>query len=188
MKNVRQTVSFAAFMLTQCPYSEEVRDLSSELFKIAKGTPEHEEKKVALLAKMTDENTAQLGVLGAELPHDPIEVSLSVGVFLFDVYRAAPKPANVNTPLGGMIYQKKLQDLAELFSKDEFEIPPHAVPMIREVLLDQNQWVKTVLSSWIDIKGEKPGRLEFTMAASGALYFNEILQLAVEAVYDPSLG
>jgi hypothetical protein len=187
MKKLVESKNFAAFLLTSCEYSPEIMAATKALSGKAPGSPEYESARNALLDLLSADAKKQLATFGASLPSDPVKVCMDLGNLLFDVCKSTIKP--VQTPLGQMIQQKKLQELAEIFGQDEFEIPEYAVPVIRQGLLDEASWAKVVVSAWAEVKDEfgETRKLYFTMKSNGALPFEEIMKSAAASVYNSEL-
>lgn len=187
MKNIKETKNFSAFMLTNCEFDQNIRTLSSQLAAVEdKNSEEAVRLKAEIVSAMTPDQKKQLANFGATLPYDGVSITLDLGSFLLDMYKNSCKV--VNSPLGQLVHQKRLGELADTFSQEEFEIPESAIETIRVSLFDEQSWSKCSITANAQVvNGDTTKSVYFQINSQGAAFFKEILKEASLAVYNNDL-
>ena len=172
MKNIKQTVKFPAYALVSEKIPDEVMNVLMNQEKLDK--EEVKKKAIELLPKKTKE---ALNKVGAELPNDPVDVTLSLGSFFFDMYMTTAKTPEA--PLARHVFQKKSMELASIVDQEEFALPDFAVGYIRSAMMEERDWKRANVS--VSVKsGEE--FLFIPVRSEAANYFSEIMNAAVQAV------
>jgi len=81
---------------------------------------------------------AGLDELGAEFPHETIEVRLTLGSFFYSLLCSQlPRPT---APLKIIAYNETIQSLAEKFNSSEFEVKPEELSSLRRIMDSDELW------------------------------------------------
>lgn len=149
MKNIEQTTQFPAFSII----SEKIDGVN-----------------------LSDKAKEGLASVGAESPNDLVNVTMTLGSFLFDIYICHTKAPEA--PLNLYLHNKKLAEFATDLSKGELVVPKEVLDVVKDVLSDKNKWESTNFATFTMVNGHKK---TIGMKAAGASYFNQILTAAIEA-------
>ena len=137
----------------------------------------------AIAELMTPELSEIVSGFGSKSPTDLVSVEVSLGTFLFDCYLAGVTVPN--TPMGKHIASKRSQELAQLFDKEEFELPDYASVAVRNTLTNDNLWAKILVTGFV-VKSDGT-KNPIPLSSTGASYYNQILSAAADLIYDPEL-
>lgn len=179
IQNISQTVPILAILfLKNRPDNAHIHDL--QVVASAKDKESAAELREKLKRELSPETLKECQRLGVELPCDPIEITVELGSFLFDIYInqvTEPEP-----PLLKTIWKKRNLYLADLFDKTEFKLEDlkFAIDPIKSTLLDSEKWKKVTITGWYKINDNK---YAISMNSVGILQFPKILEAAGEMFY-----
>lgn len=190
MENISQTVPLMANLFLRNKPSEQA---IPELEKLISNPLSEEEKETVrsqALSLLSPKTLAECEQLGVQLPTDYVDVTVTLGSFLFDLYLGAtPRP---EPPLLQTIWKKDNTRLAEICDRpiitlqDMKGLSPSGSPMrwynvIRQVLTTEDQWKRITISGTYSVKDQLRG---ISMNCVGVLSFNKIIEAAGELFYE----
>jgi len=100
--------------------------------------------------------------LGIQKASDTIDISLSLGSLIFDVYHTQKEMPKA--PLALERERAKRLALSEELDKDSFDVPPDVKEILERVLLDDEEWKKIAISTHYKV-GRETRMLQLNCAA-----------------------
>jgi len=190
VKNIKQTCKFPAFVLLTSELPDKAKKVQTEYVKwesAEKRTKaEIKVKRAEYLKALPPKIRTELKNFNVELPIDNVEVKLSLGSFLYDLYCINTPPPKA--PLALHVYQRKAMEYATILDNDEFGVPSDVMLAARQILSDDTKWEQSNFSVWIDLppekKGGEPRKNYITLKEIGVRCFTDVINAAVAAVYD----
>lgn len=178
VENVEQTLTVpASFFLNEIPEPNRVA-IGTYLTAVSSDEKQSEDVmeslKVAMMEGLQDESVKMLESLGAKLPSDMIDITMSLGSLLFDLWiESSEKPS---APIKVALYNKKNMEYAALLSAkgDDFAIPKDVLAAAKVVASDDEAWAKSQAMITIG----NGATLQVT--SKGAEMFGEVLTKLVE--------
>lgn len=202
-ENITESVRFPAYSLLKSEINAELKSLvfkvrsqrqTVEALKTSGAETAEHEKNLASFAEELSQGTPEsfhkeMEFYGIGSLADDIDVKMKLGSLLFDLYiHMSPEPAS---PLGKLVWKKKLMELAEMLDKPEGVVPEWACEPVTRALSDDSIWSKTQLTAWVEVPGPEgatePLKRFFPINPNGAAFFQKVLTAAAEALYNPSV-
>lgn len=141
---------------------------------MADATISKTEDVTALQSSLNPKVLSECLALGARLPTDMVEVTMSVGSLIFDLYQStAVQPT---APLAVALFSKRLQNLASSVLQDEFELEDRLLPQLRKPLEDESLWNVLDLTLSTEVNGQK---VFLRVNHNAAMYFPKVLEAAL---------
>jgi hypothetical protein len=181
IKNVTQTIKMTAMMIM--PSASAVNQSMLQKMKEYASAPE--DKKESVLAELIemypDKLKKDLEILGAKMPMDTVDTTLSLSSFLFDVYMSGIKPPLA--PLALKIHEKKILDLAEkMKGVDEFEVTEEMMSVLMDIMQDDEKWQTAKIH--VEVLAQNKEKLHIPLMHKVANLFPEVLEGAIKMVME----
>jgi hypothetical protein len=163
MKNIKESIKFDAYMLLSNNPPVEYMKLLEAYF-----INPNDETQAALKQAEPRWMTQEFEAMKIEA-HKPVNVTMTLGSVLFDLYIQATIKNEPKAPLAKVLYLNKRNDYGKLLSSDEFEIPQELRDLIKDTLLDDAKWDATNLSATLD------NGVELNIRAVGLQAYKQIM-------------
>jgi len=172
-KNIKQTVKINGNTLFSRGWATKE---NVECLKKAIENPTTQNKK-EFFSLIPDEYKVQFNQIGITLPTETIDITLTLGDFLFDIIvESIPKPT---APLKLAAYNKGIGDLAERLLAPEFELTESELEAVRKVMDDDVLWSK------VKVDAEINGGKTLALSQAGISIFDKVVQGAVNIFVPP---
>ena len=142
-----------------------------------------EECQEAIRSFFNDKFLEAVDSLGVRTHADHVDVRISPGSFVFDLYVGTYKPPQA--PLALALHQSKVQKMATDMEKDTIALTDDVLNVIRKPLEDERLWGATNLTGRITVNGET----KYLTLNSAAVSFypktmDTVLRLFGEGIFD----
>lgn len=183
VKNVIQTVTLPATFLVNGfdklnPETQKsLIQLAQERAEAAKsnvGTENDDFSVEYIRSELPEQMQKELDYYGVKLPIDTVALTMKLGDFLYHLYAGNFSP--LQAPLAIKRHEKKLQDLAEAMSQEEFTVSSDVVKIAADVMGDE-RWTKTPFGVIINVGGQDK---YIGVNSNGAMVFDQVINAAVE--------
>ena len=184
--NLTETIKVpASFLVDMKAVSDEVKKDLSAFIQLPETDENKASERTRIVALISPKVSGQLAAIGAQLPTDVIDLSMKLGDFLYSMYQSHVRPAQA--PLALKRHEKRLMELAEILSLDEFNVPPSIKEAIEPILMDESKWKETNFQAFVMVVDQegKPQPNYIGLTAMGAAFFSKILSAVVE-VFEPA--
>lgn len=182
MENIKQTARMPVWRILKSRTPDSLHKELNELAAAQHYTPEELERaRDDLACRLPVNQIRELDSFGVKLPTDSVDLTVSLGSFLFDMYCCAEKAPVA--PLARLVHQKKLMEVAPALSADVIKVPKDAIESIRKTLLDDKAWEAAIFVAvhTIPATGTTPEKsAEVILKTSAASSFGKIIQAAAE--------
>jgi len=184
IKNVTDSVKLAAWTILGKDLPAETKALMTDYlgFLRADNQDKAKESKDKLLQSLPKFATEELSKLQVELPTDIIEVHMSLGNILYDLW--AQTSQTPQAPLALELHKRKMSNYAATLDKEEFELPLEVQKSAQAILEVDDKWDKVSGTAWVYVKKEdstEPLKQYLTIGSRGISIFPKIINGLVSA-------
>lgn len=183
VKNITETIKVpVSFLVDMKDVSDDAKKALIDYVQMLDGE-EKSKKREELISMMPEKFLEEAKLLGASLPTDVIDLHMKLGDFLFMIFAHNFKP--VQAPLAIKRHEKRLGELADILSKDEFDVPEDVKKTVSSVMSDEEKWKESQFSAFIEVgEGDQKEVKYLGLTSMGANFFTKIINAAIEAVGD----
>jgi hypothetical protein len=176
VKNVIQTVTLPATFLVS-GFDQLNQETQKSLVQLAQdraaGANLEQPAIDSLRKSLPEQMQKELDNYGVELPIDTIALTMRLGDFLYHLYAGNFQP--LQAPLAIKRHEKKLQDLADALSQEEFEVPSDVVKIASDVMSGE-KWATTPFGVLIKVDSKDK---YIGVNHRGAMIFEDVINAAV---------
>ena len=183
-KNVTDSVKLAAWTVLGKDLPQETKTLMADYLSFLRVDDQEKAKegKDKLLQSLPKFAADELSKLQVELPTDIIEVHMSLGNILYDLWAQTSQAPQA--PLAMELHKRKMSSYAATLDQDEFEIPDEIQKSSRSILEDDDKWGRVSGTAWVYVKNQEGSdtmKQYLTVGSKGISIFPKIINGLVSA-------